>query len=62
MKAERWKEIDKLFHAALKCEPARRASFIAQACQGDEALRMEVESLIASHHQAASFIERPRLI
>jgi eukaryotic-like serine/threonine-protein kinase len=59
MKAERWKEIDNLFHAALEREPAERAAFVAVACGGDQTLREEVESLLASHNQAASFIESP---
>jgi len=59
MKADRWEEIDSLFHAALEREPAQRASFMTQACAGDEALRKEVESLIASHERAGCFIEAP---
>jgi serine/threonine protein kinase len=59
MKADRWKEIDSLFHAALEREPAERACFMTQACAGDEALRKEVESLIASHERAGGFIEAP---
>ena len=33
--------------------------FISQACSGDEDLRSEVESLIASHEQGGSFIDMP---
>ncbi len=35
--------------------------FLDQACAGDEALRSEVESLLAHHQQAGSFIETPAL-
>jgi eukaryotic-like serine/threonine-protein kinase len=59
MTPERWQQIDQLFHAALACEPARRADFLASACNGDEPLRQEVESLISSHEDADSFIETP---
>src|ERR1700752_2123441 len=59
MTPERWQQIDQLFHAALVHEPAHRAGFLARACQGDESLRLEVESLISSHQQGDSFIERP---
>ena len=57
MTPERWQQIDQLFHAALACGPVQRASFLAQSCAGDEPLREEVESLIASHEQADGFIE-----
>ena len=59
MTPERWQQIDKLFHAALAYEPARRAAFLAGACAGDESLRAEVESLISSHEGSRSFIETP---
>ena len=47
MEPERWKEIELLYHLALECEESRRAEFLEQACGGDEALRREVESLLA---------------
>src|SRR5437879_5826544 len=59
MSPERWQKIDRLFHSALELDDGERAAFLAQACVGDERLRQEVESLLASHDQAASFIEVP---
>jgi serine/threonine protein kinase len=59
MTPERWQRIDQLFHAALACERAQRQEFLAAHCAGDEPLRQEVESLISSVEQAASFIETP---
>ncbi len=59
MTPERWEQIKRLFHVALEHEPARRPAFLAQACADDGPLRQEVESLLASHEQAGSFIERP---
>jgi serine/threonine-protein kinase len=59
MTSERWQQIDQLFHAALACEPAQRAGFLASACAGDKPLRVEVESLISFHEEAQSFIETP---
>jgi len=56
---DRWQQINQLFHSALAHERDQRAAFLVQACAGDEALRAEVESLVASHEQAESFIERP---
>lgn len=59
MSPERWQLIEKIYHLALEREPNRRVSFLAEACADDEELRREVESLLASHDQAASFIEHP---
>jgi eukaryotic-like serine/threonine-protein kinase len=59
MRAERWQQIEDLYHAALERSPAERSAFIAEACDGDEELRREVESLLASHDGASQFIEEP---
>jgi serine/threonine protein kinase/tetratricopeptide (TPR) repeat protein len=59
MSSERWQKIDQLFHAALDREPGERAAFLLQACVDDDSLQKEVESLISSHEQSESFIERP---
>jgi serine/threonine protein kinase/Tol biopolymer transport system component len=56
MTPDRWKQIDALLDSALEQEPSRRASFLVQACDGDEALRQEVEALLAAHEQAGSFL------
>lgn len=59
MKAERWEQVDRLFHAARARAPEQRAAFLDQACAGDQGLRSEVESLMTSHEQASRFIESP---
>ena len=61
MTPERYQQIGKLLHAALELEPPQRAAFLDAACAGDQALRREVESLIASDEQAESFIAAPAL-
>ena len=61
MTPERWKQIEKLYHAALEREPEERSAFLDQACRGDEALRQEVESLLALEQPAESFIETPAI-
>src|SRR5262245_61782490 len=61
MGTERWKQIEKLYTAALECDASGRDAFLDQACAGDEALRREVESLIACQAEAESFIESPAL-
>ena len=47
MTPERWKQIDELARSALERGADQRASFLDEACAGDEALRHEVESQIA---------------
>jgi eukaryotic-like serine/threonine-protein kinase len=61
MDRERWKQIEQLYHSALNHEPDQRSAFLKQACAGDEALRREVESLLANEGGAKSFIESPAL-
>ena len=61
MTPERYAQIGELYQAALEREPLGRSAFLADACAGDEVLRSEVESLLAAHEQAASFIEQPVL-
>src|SRR5215510_5184558 len=57
MKPERWKQIERLYHAALEHEPDARDAFLAQACAGDEELRREVEKLLRYYGAAGSFIQ-----
>src|SRR5512144_561548 len=57
MTPDQYEKIGELYNAALELEPAARAAFL-EAC-GDEELRREVASLIASHEQAENFIELP---
>jgi serine/threonine protein kinase/tetratricopeptide (TPR) repeat protein len=59
MKPERYRQIEGLYHEALEREPEERAAFLAQACEGDEELHQEVESLLGYDERAEHFIERP---
>jgi len=61
METERWQQLDDLFHSALGRAPAERATFLDQACAGDESLRKQVEALLAAHVECGSFIENPAL-
>ena len=62
MNPERLQQIEKLFHSALKREPAERAAFLVVECGDDDSLRRAVESLLAHHEQAESFIESPATV
>jgi serine/threonine protein kinase/Tol biopolymer transport system component len=57
MKAERWHQIEQLFHAALQRDPQDRAAFLLQKCEGDQSLFSEVKSLLNSSGQGDSFFE-----
>jgi tRNA A-37 threonylcarbamoyl transferase component Bud32 len=61
MTPERWQQVDRVFQAAVDLPPGDRPAFLAEACQADDELRREVESLIESHEQAGSFIENATL-
>jgi len=57
MDAERWQNVERLYHATLECEKSQRAAFLVRACGGDEALRWEVESLVSYGSRTGKFIE-----
>ena len=59
MQPERWNQIEKLYHAAAAVQPGERAVWLDRACEGDQDLRREVESLLAYDQQAENFIESP---
>ncbi|MFN7948330.1 MAG: protein kinase [Blastocatellia bacterium] len=59
MTPERYQQIGSLYHDALELARPEREGFLARVCAGDDELRREVESLIASHDQAADFIALP---
>jgi serine/threonine protein kinase/tetratricopeptide (TPR) repeat protein len=61
MQAERWRQIDRIFHSALNLNESRRAAFLDETCSGDEGLRLELESLLAHHKGGGSFLESPAL-
>jgi serine/threonine-protein kinase len=46
MTVDRWKRISQVYGDAVACAPAARAGFLHDACEGDSALRAEVESLL----------------
>jgi serine/threonine protein kinase len=58
MTPARFQTIEEIFLAALEQEPDQVGVFLDKACEGDEALRREVEVLLASDHRAGWFIER----
>ncbi len=59
MSVDRWDQVRRTFFAALEHPPAERKRFVEAACAGDSDLRRELESLLASHDQAGSFLDVP---
>jgi serine/threonine protein kinase len=61
MTPERWQEIEAVFQEALDRPALKRASFLDDACAGDEELKEEATTLIAAHDEAGAFIEQPAM-
>jgi serine/threonine protein kinase len=61
MNPERWQEIERLYDAALELVPDERASFLEEACAGNEALRQKVDALLASRSGIDRFMENPAM-
>ena len=58
---DHWRRVDELYHAARAHAADQRAAFLADACAGDEALRREVESLLAQPASAQGFLNEPAI-
>ena len=61
MSADRFAEVERLYHEAMTLRPEERAAFLDQACDGDDALRQEVKSLLSLQTDAEGFLSRPAL-
>jgi len=48
-----------LYNRALERPPKERSAFLQEACDGDDALQQEVESLLRFESGAAHFLEQP---
>jgi serine/threonine protein kinase/tetratricopeptide (TPR) repeat protein len=63
MTADQWKQIRSLCNEAQQLSPAERPAFLTAACQGDEQLRGQLESLLkyCDRVETADFLEMPAL-
>ena len=61
MTPERWQQVEEVLQGALDRPPRDRASFLADACSGDDELKQEAESLISAYDEAGDFIEQPAM-
>ena len=58
---EAWPRLKEAFEGARALALDARPAYFAEVCKGDEALRHEVELLLAHDDQAASFLETPAM-
>jgi eukaryotic-like serine/threonine-protein kinase len=58
---DRWEEINRLYNAAVEVEEKERPTFLENACEGDQELRREVESLLAYDKPAQQLLDRPAM-
>jgi len=59
---DNWPRLKEVFAGARALPADRRPAYLAEACGGDDALREEVESLLASDQRAESFLEAPAVV
>lgn len=59
MAAEKWSQVKEILDAAIRQKPEDRAAFLDEACDGNETVRREVESLLSSFGKADGFMEMP---
>ena len=59
MDIERLNRIEEIHFGVLNLTPADRVSYLTEACDGDDELRREVESLLAFEDKDASFLNSP---
>ena len=57
--AERWARVKELFEVAVDLDPSERTILLDDECGGDDALRVEIESLLESDDRSDGFIEQP---
>src|SRR5437773_506787 len=58
MTPDRWKKIEEVYHSARERKESQRAAFLEEACTGDDALRREVESLLACEGEPEQLVEK----
>ncbi len=62
MTPERWRRTEELYYAARDRAPDERSGFLRAACGDDDALRLEVESLLSEPDPDDGFLSKPALL
>ena len=57
-----WQKVKTIFHEALDLPASDRVAFLSNACNGDDALRREVEALLIADESAGDFIVSSALV
>src|SRR6266542_2103718 len=57
MDAKRWNQIKEIYGRAIDLCGDERVGFLAGACDSDADLRREIETLLAAHADAGTFLE-----
>ena len=61
MANEKWSQVKNLLDEAIRRKPEERAAFLDEACNGDNGVRREVESLLSSFDRADGFMDSPAI-
>ena len=59
MTPERWKKVEEVFEAALERRPSDRAAYLDSACEGDESLRNQVDTLLLALDRSSQLPTTP---
>jgi serine/threonine protein kinase/tetratricopeptide (TPR) repeat protein len=59
METKDWEQIEDLFHATMALDAWERPHYLRQACDGNESLQKEVESLISALESSEGLMEQP---
>ena len=59
MSADKWRQLEQLYHAALERGTDDRSAFLAEACGTNAELRKELESLLAQDVAAGGLLDSP---
>jgi serine/threonine protein kinase/tetratricopeptide (TPR) repeat protein len=59
MNAERLKQIEEIFNAAIEVPPNELESFFKESCGTDEELRRNIEALLVSENSSGNFLDTP---
>jgi len=57
--ADRWNQLETLFHKSLELEPEARAAFLDDCCGEDSELRKELEALLDAADTPTDMLEQP---
>src|ERR1044071_3483336 len=57
MSPERWQQIEDIFQTALDLAPEERNPYITKACEGDEDLKRQVQTLLTQYHETNKLLD-----